>query len=91
MNNSRYVSGILTVIAICLVIIAGRELGFIREAVAQSTQLGQRVTIVGWELPPGDYGFPVIVKNKLVPVANGYGNSTKLVPLWTTDKDPNGK
>lgn len=89
MNNSRYVSSVLTLIAIYLVIIAGGQLGMFPTAQAQSGQAGQRVTIVGWDLPPGDWGFPVIIKNKLVPVANGYGSSTKLVPLWITDKDPN--
>jgi hypothetical protein len=85
MQRITYTNVILTVIAVCLIALVFRDHDVIPTALAQAP--AQRVVIVGWQ---GDgKGVPVDIKNSLVPVANGWGSTGKLVPMWTTEKEPN--
>jgi hypothetical protein len=68
MNNLRYTNIVLTVIAVCLIIIAGRGSGIVREASAQSSPKSkppepQRVIISAVERKDGLYYFPEFAFN----------------------------
>jgi hypothetical protein len=70
MNSVRYTNIVLTVIAGCLVIIAGRGLGIVRQASAQSAPSAeskppvQRVVIAGYEAKDRVYYFPQLTFTK---------------------------
>ena len=89
MTTTRYTNCVLTIIALCLLAIAGRGLGILPDASAQNAGRGQPVVITGWQVSNDSVALPVFIKNPLVPVANGFGSTGKLVPVWTVDRVPN--
>jgi hypothetical protein len=68
MTTTRYTNTVLTIIALCLLALAGRELVTGRSASAEIAG-PQRVVIVGWQWD--GKGLPVDIKNAAVLVSNG--------------------
>lgn len=63
MKNSAYTNGVLTLIALSLLVIATHDLGLIPEASAQASPGEQKVVITGWQFDPNDHDLPVVIMN----------------------------
>jgi hypothetical protein len=63
MKSGSITNGLLTIIALCLVAIAGRQLGIIQDASAQYAPGVQRVFITGWQNDRDHGPLPVMIMN----------------------------